>query len=175
MPIKTIFLDRDGVINKDINYLHKINDFEFIDGIFDACLHFQSLSYKIIIITNQSGISRGYYTESDYQKITQWMLNQFKYKNINILDIFHCPHGPDSNCDCRKPKPGMYLKAKAKHNTDMEKSWMIGDNERDIIAANSAGIDNTILVRSVHRIEESQSNARFILDSIRQAKQIITE
>ena len=92
MAIKTIFIDRDGVINKEINYLHKIEDFEFIDGIFDACLHFQSLGYKIIIITNQSGISRGYYTESDYQKVTQWMLNQFKYKNIKILDIFHCPH-----------------------------------------------------------------------------------
>ena len=175
MSIKTIFLDRDGVINKDINYLHKIDDFEFIDGIFDACLHFQSLSYKIIIITNQSGISRGYYSHSDYQKVTQWMLNQFKYKNIDILDVFHCPHGPDSTCDCRKPKPGMFLKAKDKHNTDMEKSWMIGDKERDTIAANSAGIDNTILIRSSHRIDESNSNAKIILDSIQQAKQIITE
>ena len=174
MPIKTIFLDRDGVVNKEVNYLHKIDDFEFIDGIFDVCLYFQSLGYKIIIITNQSGISRGYYSHSDYQKVTQWMLDQFQYKNINILDIFHCPHGPNSTCDCRKPKPGMFLKAKAKHNTDMEKSWMIGDKERDTIAANSAGIDNTILIRSSHRIDESNSNARFILDSIQQSKQIIT-
>ena len=173
MSIKTIFLDRDGVINKDINYLHKIDDFEFVDGIFDVCLYFQSLGYKIIIITNQSGISRGYYSHSDYQKVTQWMLDQFKYKNINILDVFHCPHGPDSTCDCRKPKPGMFLKAKDKHNTDMEKSWMIGDKERDTIAANSAGIDNTILIRSSHRVDEPNSNAKIILDSILLTKQII--
>ena len=173
MAIKTIFLDRDGVINKEINYLHKIDDFEFIDGIFDACLHFQSLGYKIIIITNQSGISRGYYTLSDYQKVTQWMVDQFKYKRINILDIFHCPHGPDSTCDCRKPKPGMFLQAQVKHNIDMEKSWMIGDKEADVIAAKAAGIEKTIFVRSGHKIDESK--ASFFLDSIQQAKQIITE
>ena len=174
MAIKTIFLDRDGVINKEINYLHKIEDFEFIDGIFDACLHFQSLGYKIIIITNQSGISRGYYSEIDYEKVTQWMLGQFKQKNINILDIFHCPHGPDSTCDCRKPMPGMFFNAKTKHNIDMKNSWMIGDREVDVTAANASGIKSTILVRSNHKIDESNSNASFILDSIEQSKQIIT-
>ena len=174
MPIKTIFLDRDGVINKDINYLHKIDDFEFIDGIFDVCLYFQNLGYKIIIITNQSGISRGYYTESDYQKLTQWMLEQFQYKNVNILDVFHCPHGPDSTYDCRKPKPGMLIEAKITHNIDMEKSWMIGDKERDIRASNDAGIINTILVRGGHKIDEYNSDAKFIIDSLQQSIKLIT-
>ena len=175
MSKKAIFLDRDGVVNKEVNYLFKIEDFEFIDGIFDACLYFQNLGYAIIIVTNQSGIARKYYTENDYQIVTKWMLRQFAANGIEILNVFHCPHGPESTCECRKPKPGMFLKAKDEHNTDMEKSWMIGDKERDIIAANSARIDNTILVRGDHKIDESNSNAKIILDSIQQAKQIITE
>ena len=174
MSIKAIFLDRDGVVNKEVNYLFKIEDFEFIDGIFDACLYFQNLGYAIIIVTNQSGIARKYYTENDYQIVTKWMLRQFEDNGIEILNVFHCPHGPESTCECRKPKPGMFLKAKDEHNTDMEKSWMIGDKERDTIAANSAGIDNTILIRSSHRIDEPNSNAKIILDSIQQAKKIIT-
>jgi D-glycero-D-manno-heptose 1,7-bisphosphate phosphatase len=175
MPIKTIFLDRDGVINKEVNYLYKIEDFEFIEGIFKACLHYQNLGYKIIIITNQSGISRGYYDESDFEKITKWMLNQFEKNNINILDVFHCPHGPDSICECRKPKPGMLLKAKTKHNIDMKKSWMIGDKENDIKAANNAGIINTILVKSEHNVYEFKTNAKFILDSIKDIHQVINK
>ena len=173
MPIKTIFLDRDGVINKEVNYLYKIEDFEFIEGIFKACLHYQNLGYKIIIITNQSGISRGYYDESDFEKITKWMLSQFEKNNINILDVFHCPHGPDSICECRKPKPGMLLSAKHKHNIDMSKSWMIGDKEDDITAANASGINNTILVRSGHKICESKSEAKYFLNLIHESIKVI--
>jgi len=175
MTIKTIFLDRDGVINKEISYLHKIEDFKFINGIFEACQYFKQLGYQIIIVTNQSGISRGHYTENDFQNITDWMINQFNKNNIQILDIFHCPHSPSSNCDCRKPKPGMFLEAKKKYNINMLESWMIGDSERDISAANSAGIMNTILVRSGHKINETDSSATFFLDSIMQTNQIIFE
>ena len=173
MSIKTIFLDRDGVINKEINYLHKIDDFEFIDGVFETCQYLISLDYQIIVITNQSGISRGYYTEKDFQIITEWMIAEFQKNDIIILDIFHCPHLPNSNCNCRKPKPGMLLDAKYKHNIDMQNSWLIGDKEVDIIAANSSGITNTILVKSGHKINEFDSNAKYFLDSIQQSKQVI--
>jgi D-glycero-D-manno-heptose 1,7-bisphosphate phosphatase len=166
--MNVIFLDRDGVINKEVGYLHKIEDFEFIDGVFDACLDFQSFDYKIIIVTNQSGIERGYYSEEDFQMVTKWMLNQFKQHNIQILDVFFCPHSPDSNCDCRKPKPGMFLEAREKYSINMHNSWMIGDKEADIRAANSAGISNTVLVKSGHDIDEKDSKAKFIFDSIKQ-------
>ena len=173
MTIKTIFLDRDGVINKEKNYLYKIEDFEFINGVFEACRYFTNLEYKIIIITNQSGISRHFYTENDYVNLTKWMINQFNNNDINILDIFHCPHEPKSNCNCRKPNPGMFLEAKTKYNIDMKSSWMIGDRENDIIAANNAGIHNTILVKSGHKVNEEKSNAKFIIESIYQSKEII--
>ena len=173
MAIKTIFLDRDGVINKEVGYLYRIEDFIFIDGVFEACLSFKQLEYQIIIISNQSGIARGYFTLFDYEKLTKWMLYQFSKKNISILDVFFCPHGPKSKCICRKPKPGMLVDAQNKYNINLEKSWMIGDKETDIEAANLAGIKNTILLRSGHLIDESNSNSKFIIDSIKQSKEVI--
>ena len=173
MQNKTIFLDRDGVINKESHYVFKIDNFEFIEGIFDVCQYFQELSYKIIIVTNQSGISRGFYSEADYRKLTKWMVSEFKKNNIYILDTFHCPHVQDSNCYCRKPKPGMLLKAKDKHNIDMQNSWMIGDKETDIIAANRSGITNTILVKSDHKINQNNSSAKYTLESIHLINQVI--
>ena len=127
--MKTIFLDRDGVINNEISYLHKIDEFVFIEGIFKACQNFKNLGYQIIIVTNQSGISRGYFSEEDFHTITDWMLIQFEINGVNILDVFHCPHSPEANCSCRKPKPGMFIQAKKKHKINMDESWMIGDSE----------------------------------------------
>ena len=173
MTIKSIFLDRDGVINRDTDYLHKIKEFEFLDGIFEACKHFQSLNFKIIIITNQSGIGRGYFSEIEYMKITKWMINELNKNDVKILDIFHCPHAPESNCDCRKPKPGMFIAAKNKYNINMEESWMVGDSERDITAASLAGIKNTILVRSGHQTDKENSQAKYQLNSIKDIRNTI--
>ena len=168
-----MFLDRDGVINEEVGYLHKIKDFKFINGVMDSCNYFLSLGYQIIVVTNQSGIGRGLYKEEDFHIVNEWMLDNFRQEGIRILDVFFCPHGPDDNCHCRKPKPGLFINAKEKYDIDMKKSWMIGDKEADIEAANNAGISQTILVRSGHIINEEKTNAAYTLDSILDLKLIL--
>jgi len=173
MKRSAIFLDRDGVINKEINYLHKIQDFTFLDGVCDSLKYFQKNQYLIIIITNQSGIGRGIYSLDDFLTLNNWMLNKFEENNILISEVFFCPHSPEDKCDCRKPKPGMINSAIKKFNIDPKSSWMIGDKEDDIQAAIKAGINHHILVRSGHKIDEKGSRAEYISDSIKEAGVII--
>ena len=173
MQNKVVFLDRDGVINEEVNYLFKSKDFKFINGVFRACKYFQDKGFKIIIVTNQSGIAKGLYDIKDFKILNEWMLNQFDEKSITILDVLFCPHNPDENCLCRKPKPGLFLKALEKYNIDMKSSWMIGDKDSDIKAANLAGIFNTILVKTGHEINEFNSEAKFIIKSINESVEII--
>ena len=172
--IKVIFLDRDGVINEETGYTYKIQDFKFIEGVFDSLNTLKKIGYEFIVVSNQSGISRKMYTLSEFHILNEWMLKTFNLNEINITDVFICPHGPDDNCGCRKPKAGLFYKAFQKYDINLDSSWMIGDSERDIIAANTAGIINTILVRSGHEINEDTTKAKFIIDSVKNLDQIIT-
>jgi D-glycero-D-manno-heptose 1,7-bisphosphate phosphatase len=144
---KAIFLDRDGVVNIEKNYVYKIRDFEFIDGIFDLCKKYQDEGYFIIIITNQAGIARGYYTEGDFRVLTRWMINEFKQHDVKISKVYHCPHYPDITgpCYCRKPNPGMILQAKEEFNLNLKECVLVGDKESDIQAGRNAGI--SILIK----------------------------
>ncbi len=145
---KALFLDRDGVINVDHGYVCKIEDFEFVDGIFEVLKKYQKLGFLLIVVTNQSGIGRGYYSSEDFQKVTKWKLNALEREGISIDKVYHCPHDPDSGCGCRKPAPGMLKKASEEFDIDMQNSWMIGDKKSDIDAAYNAGVKNTILISS---------------------------
>ena len=144
--IKALFLDRDGVINKDLGYVYRIEDFEFMPGIFAALRGFIELGFDIFVVTNQSGIGRKYYTQADFDKLSEYMINEFKAKGVNIKKIYYCPHTPDDNCECRKPKSGMFLKALSEFNIDMKSSIMICDKQSDIDAASGAGVGKGFLL-----------------------------
>lgn len=157
---KALFLDRDGVINKEKNYLYRVEDFEFIDGVFETCKHFQELGYLIIVITNQAGIARGKYTEDDFKVLTDWMINEFKKKDIIISRVYHCPHHPEfsSRCECRKPEPKMILDAKNDFDIDLSQSILVGDKNSDIEAGIKAGIQSNFLITTGHKIIKNMYN-----------------
>jgi D-glycero-D-manno-heptose 1,7-bisphosphate phosphatase len=172
---KIIFLDRDGVINIEKDYLYRIEDFEFIDGVFSSLQYLQTLGFKFVIITNQSGIGRGYYNLAQYNELTLWIKEQFKDNNIDIVEVYCCPHAPDEKCSCRKPNIGMIEQASKILNIDYKNSWLIGDKSSDIQTANNANIKNTIQVRSGHKFDEKNSKADYIVDSMKDIPTIIKE
>ena len=157
---KALFLDRDGVINIEKDYLYKIEEFEFIEGIFDLCKYYILQGFKIFVVTNQSGIARGYYSQNDFLFLSSWMIEQFKIEGIAIEEVYFCPHHPDISgfCDCRKPKPGMLLEAAKKYSIDLSKSIIIGDKERDIEAGLNAGLKECYLFDTTGTIQKSKAN-----------------
>lgn len=172
---KVIFLDRDGVVNKDTGYVYKIDDFNFIDGVFESCLHFKKLGFDIIIVTNQSGIGRGYFTDNDFIKLTKYMKNEFTKNKIEILDVFHCPHMPEDKCKCRKPEIGMIEQSQKLYKIDLKNSWMIGDKLSDIKLAVNAGIKNTILINSIYTNNQEKNLSNFVVDSLNETINIVKE
>jgi D-glycero-D-manno-heptose 1,7-bisphosphate phosphatase len=143
---KALFLDRDGVINIDHGYVYEIDKFQFTEGLFELLRLFLKEGYQLFIITNQSGIGRGYYSEEDFNKLTIWMLKQLKKEGIEIQVVKHCPHAPEENCHCRKPKTGMIDQITAHYDLDLENSWLIGDKQSDIDLAHNAGVTQTIAI-----------------------------
>ena len=144
---KALFLDRDGVINVEKNYVFRIENFEFMPGIFDLCAIARRLDFLLIVITNQAGIGRGYYTEADFEQLTQWMVDQFSSRGINIDRVYHCPFHPTAGIGAyrqesydRKPNPGMIMKAKEDFAIDLANSVIVGDKDSDLEAGHAAGI-----------------------------------
>jgi len=151
--IKVAFLDRDGVINIDYGYVVIREQFKFSDGVFTACRLLRDLGYKLIVVTNQSGIARGYYSEQDFLDLNKWMCEQFTKQDVPLLDVFYCPHHPQAViphyrqiCRCRKPSPGLIEQACDKYPIDIEKSIMIGDRKSDMQAAQAGGVGKFYLL-----------------------------
>lgn len=157
---KILFLDRDGVVNIDKHFVSKIEDIVFVEGIFQLCKYFQEQNYQIVIATNQSGIARGLFSEQEFHAIMFFILEEFKRHAIGVLACSHCPHGPDDNCTCRKPLPGLFTQALRQFNIEAENCISIGDRKRDIEAALAAGISQNYL------LQEPQMNTGHFLGSI---------
>ena len=143
---KALFLDRDGIINVDYGYVSQIEKFKFNEGIFEFLHLFVQEGYILFIVTNQSGIGRGYYTEEDFNILTKWMLLKFQKKEIVIASVQHCNHAPEEHCSCRKPATGMINNILKEYDIDLKNSWMIGDKQSDINLAHNANIGHTIAI-----------------------------
>ena len=160
---KALFLDRDGVINMDKQYVHDRDEYVFIPEIFPLLRLAQDKGYKLIITTNQSGIGRDYYTEHDFHELMKWVLDELKKEHITIADVFYCPFHPEALIDHymhadhpdRKPNPGMLLKGGQKHHIDMAHSLMIGDHWKDMQAAHRAGVGKGLLFTTNQKIREN--------------------
>lgn len=174
---KAAFLDRDGVINIDHGYLYQSEQFDFIDGVFEACRHLQNLGYLLIVVTNQSGIARGYYTEHQFALLTSWMKQQFAAQGVKIDGVYYCPHHVEKgqspyniDCDCRKPHPGMFHQAIREYGIDPAQSLMLGDKAADMQAAAAAGVARKVLVLSGQTLtDDDKQQADEIWPSIHQA------
>tara|TARA_B100001093_G_C26844659_1_gene1022182 strand:+ start:1095 stop:1649 length:555 start_codon:yes stop_codon:yes gene_type:complete len=178
MPRKALFLDRDGVINKDLGHVHKIEDFIFNDGIFELAKHANYLNYLLIVITNQAGIGKGYYSEKDFINLNKWMIDEFKIRNIEISKVYFSPYHPESIIHkykedhiSRKPKPGMIYQAKKEFNISLRDSILIGDKVSDIQAGMAASVGtNIFLVNKYYDHTELNNESYHRINSLTDAK-----
>lgn len=155
-PRRALFLDRDGVVNEEIGYLSRPEEVRFMPGIFELCRRAQAFGYRLIIVTNQAGIARGYYTEEDFHKLMRWMHAEFAREGVMLDRYYFCPHHPEQGvgayrkeCPDRKPNPGMLLRAAAEFNLDMGQSIFVGDRCSDVAAGRAAGVGTLALVEGL--------------------------
>ncbi|QEW33476.1 D-glycero-beta-D-manno-heptose 1,7-bisphosphate 7-phosphatase [Erwinia billingiae] len=172
--VPAIFLDRDGTMNEDHGYVHEIDNFQFIDGAIEAMQELKKMGYALVMVTNQSGIARGIFSEDTFMQLTEWMDWSLADRDVDLDGIYFCPHHPEGvieeyrqQCDCRKPEPGMLLSAQKELNIDMAASYMVGDKIDDMLAGKAAGVGKKVLVRSGKPItEEGEKAADWVINSL---------
>ncbi len=158
-PRRALFLDRDGVVNVEIGYLHRIEEVKFMPGIVSLCATAMRLGYCLVVVTNQAGIARGLYTEDDYQALMTWMRAELRGEGVEFDAVYHCPYHPRHGIgdykrehEDRKPGTGMLRRAVTEFGVVLEESVMVGDRCTDIEAANTAGLKKAFLVAGTEEI-----------------------
>jgi D-glycero-D-manno-heptose 1,7-bisphosphate phosphatase len=180
MGERALFLDRDGVINREVGYLTRKEDVQFVEGIFSLCQTAKHLGYRLVIVTNQAGIARGLYTEADYDALMQWMREEFYREGIVFDGIYHSPYHPEHGVgeykrehEDRKPGAGMLRRAARDLNIVLSESVMVGDRCTDIAAANTGGLRQAFLLRGT---EEARCGGSYMpVDSLQEVKSWLIE
>ena len=154
MTERALFLDRDGVINEEIGYLIQPDDVRFVPGIFSLCRTARRLGFRIVVVTNQSGIAREFYTEAQFHSLMEWMRAELRREDIELDAVYYCPYHPEHGIgrwrrehEDRKPGPGMLRRAAREFGTELGESLLVGDRCSDVAAANSAGLRQAFLLR----------------------------
>ena len=147
MSSRFVFVDRDGTLVADRGYTHRVEDYEPLPGAVSGLRRLQQAGYRIAIVTNQSGIARGLFSESDFARFQDHLVRDFAAQGVEIVASYHCPHLPDAGCGCRKPAPGLIERAARELAADLAASWVIGDQPSDVELARRAGC-RAILVRA---------------------------
>ncbi|MDQ6862405.1 MAG: HAD family hydrolase [Thermoproteota archaeon] len=161
MQHRAVFLDRDGVLNKHRpDYVKSIHEFEILPDVQFYLAELQELGFKLFIITNQSAVNRGLLSSRELKAIHDFLIQQLAAFGCSIDGIFYCPHRPDENCDCRKPKTKMFLDVSRQYNIDLSKSWVIGDSETDIEAGSRIGC-NAIKIGTNNSLEKAVCVIRY--------------
>ena len=180
MKDKAIFLDRDGTINKEVNYLYRKDDFEFIPNAPKAIKLFHEIGYRVIVITNQAGVARGFYREKDVEILHSYIDYLLDREGTFIDAYYYCPHHPEGTvveysyiCSCRKPEIGMIEEALKDYDIDLPNSIFIGDKEIDIETGKCAGVGRCFLVRSGHIVDESNTLADAVYNNIFEISNIL--
>lgn len=171
MQRPALFLDRDGVINVDHGYVHRSEDFEFMPGIFKLVRTANQQGYLVIVVTNQAGIGRGYYSENQFLMLTDWMKGRFKAEGGCIDAVYFCPFHPQHGIgeyrresECRKPAPGMLLQAQKDFGIDLRASILIGDKPSDISAGSTAGVGKLLHLSRSTELEDSRVDTIYQVD-----------
>lgn len=177
-PRAALFLDRDGVINVEKHYVHRIADFDFMDGIFALCQAALARGMAIVVVTNQAGIGRGYYSEQQFHVLSEWMCAQFAAQGVALDKVYFCPYHPQHGVGAyraesfdRKPNPGMLLRAQAELGLDLARSVLIGDNITDIQAARAAGVGRALLLAPAAPIDAAGADQ--VVATLAQAQQLL--
>ena len=170
---KAVFLDRDGTIARDVPYCSRPEDLEILPTVPQAIRLLNQHGFKVVVVTNQSGVARGYFSKETLRNIHDKMSDELARQDANIDAIYYCPHHPDDNCQCRKPKTGLLTQAAMEHNIELSTSFMVGDTEIDIVSGNTVNCKTILVTTGPKRGEDVVTRPDYIAESLLDASQWI--